>query len=148
MTPKANPLEDNPNHWHMHTSGLPVFKMTTPIEVEYESGERKIIRTPNTIDHEEAKTIRFWRWHAELEKMPFWTKFHYHRVFTLKDRIRILFGKNIVIPIALATRHNPGAVHPVMICYVTDTKDVDGFMKEQLAEATKRYLKDGAKESK
>lgn len=146
LTPKASPLEDNPNTWQAHTSAMPVFKMKRPIEIEYDDRTRRVFRSPEHITESEARTIRFWRWHQELEKMPFFIKFVWHRHFTFKDRLRIFFGKNIVVPIAVACRHSPGNCQPVAIGYVTKSKDAEEYMANELKQATERYLKEGAQE--
>jgi hypothetical protein len=148
ITPRADPLEDNPNNWNLHTAALPVFRLKRPIQVEYEDHSRKVISSPHLIDHEEAKKIRFWRWHKELEKMPFWLPFVYHRRFTFWDRVRILFGRNIVIPMQIACRHSPGEFQPVAICYVTKSTGVEAFMQNEIKLASARYLKEGAQEVK
>jgi hypothetical protein len=146
--PKANPLEDNPTNWNLHASAMPVFKLRRPIEVEYSDGRHKVINSPHLIEPDEAKTILYWRWHKELEKMPFWLPFVYHRKFTLWDRLRILCGNNIVIPMQIACRHSPGDFQPVAICYVTKSAGVEDYMKGELKKATARYLKENAQEVK
>lgn len=146
-TPKADPAAANPNPWQIHTNALPIFRISRPIEVEFENGERKILRDPRL--HEDvAKQIVFWRWHEAPEKMPYYVSFPWHRTFTFWDRVRILFGKNILVSIGVACRHHPGAAQPVVIGYVTKHSNLDDVMTDQRRRALERYLKPGAEKVK
>jgi hypothetical protein len=146
LLPKANPLGENPNPWQYHSSGMPIFKLVRPIEVEFEDGTRRVLNIPKHYENI-AKLVRFWRWHHVPEKMEHYIKFVWHRKFTFWDRLRILFaGKNLVVPIAVACRNSPGNCQPVAIGYLTKSTDADQFMQNELKLATARYLKETAKE--
>lgn len=147
LLPKANPTGDNPNPWMLHTAAAPIHKLKRPIEVEFDGGVRKIMADP-TLWEDVASNVKFWRWHHVPEKMEHYIRFVWHRSFTLKDRIRILFGKNIVVPIAVACRNSPGVVQPIAIGYVTESKDANEFMLNELKLASARFLKETAKEVK
>jgi hypothetical protein len=149
LTPQASPLEDNPNHWQVHNAQSNLKRMHLPIEVEYDDHGRQIIRNPKMMIEMQLKRVVFWRPHRELEKMPYYLKFEWHRKFSFWDRVRIMFGgRNLLVPMAVACRHNPGASQPVAIGYLTKQATLDGVMNEQRDLALKRFLAEKAQEVK
>lgn len=56
-------------------------------------------------------------------------KNEWFREFTIRERLAILFGCNMVVMIGIATRHNPGAMQPLVLGRVSYQKNATDYMK-------------------
>lgn len=145
--PEVDPTEDNPNPWVRHDDKHPFWKMAIPVEIMFRDGTRKILRTPQHYKGDEKNLlVKCWRVHRELEKMPYLYKMEWFRKFTFKDRLKIFFGKNLLVLIGIAMRNNVGNSQPVIIGYMSDKPTPQAHMEEQRKIAIGRHLQKGAKE--
>lgn len=56
-------------------------------------------------------------------------KAEWFRTFPLKDRLKILFGYNLVVVIGIPTQNNPGVTHPIIVGETTKLKTASDHMQ-------------------